>query len=57
MSFIGYADPDQLKLLSQALSEYCRANGKPKDRGERRYSCGQLTWRAVEAILGEAAEG
>ena len=27
MSFIGYADPAQLKLLSQALSEYCRANG------------------------------
>ena len=27
MSFNGYANPDQLKVMSQALSEYCRANG------------------------------
>jgi hypothetical protein len=27
VSFNGYANPDQLKVMSQALSEYCRANG------------------------------
>ena len=36
MSFIGYADPAQLKLLSQALSEYCRANGIEDKHGQLR---------------------